>query len=112
MSLHSPPGDPQPAPLRTFYPPIEPVRTGMLEVGDGQRIYWEECGNPEGVPAVFIHGGPGGGCSADSRRVFDPQRYRIVLFDQRGCGRSVPHASRPRATTSAPEATSSATTSC
>ena len=60
-------------------------------------VYWETCGNPEGIPAVFVHGGPGGGCSADHRRVFDPERYRIVLFDQRGCGRSLPHAWEPRA---------------
>ncbi|QXQ15723.1 prolyl aminopeptidase [Skermania piniformis] len=63
----------------------------MLEVGDGQRIYWEECGNPRGKPAVFLHGGPGGGCTPDHRRYFDPAAYRIVLFDQRGCGRSTPH---------------------
>jgi proline iminopeptidase len=79
------------------YPPIEPYAHGLLEVGDGQQIYWEECGNPAGKPAVFVHGGPGGGCRPDDRRLFDPARYRIVLFDQRGCGRSLPHASAPDA---------------
>jgi proline iminopeptidase len=79
--------------VRDFYPALEPFRTGMLEVGDGQSIYWEECGNAAGKPAVFLHGGPGAGCSPDHRRVFDPARYRIVLFDQRNCGRSRPHAS-------------------
>ncbi|CAM3102131.1 prolyl aminopeptidase [Skermania piniformis] len=76
---------------RVRYPEITPYLTGMLEVGDGQRIYWEECGNPRGKPAVFLHGGPGGGCTPDHRRYFDPAAYRIVLFDQRGCGRSTPH---------------------
>ncbi len=78
--------------LRGLYPPIEPDDTGMLPVGDGHTIYWEWCGNPEGKPAVFLHGGPGGGCNADHRRQFDPRRYRVLLFDQRGCGRSKPHA--------------------
>jgi len=76
-----------------LYPPIEPYVTGMLDVGDGHQIYWEECGNPDGKPAVFLHGGPGGGLIPDYRRYFDPSAYRIVLFDQRGCGRSTPHAS-------------------
>jgi proline iminopeptidase len=79
--------------VRTLYPPIEPYDSGLLEVGDGQQIYWEVCGNPQGKPAVFLHGGPGGGSSPDHRRLFDPERYRIVLLDQRGCGRSLPHAS-------------------
>ncbi|MBG6059425.1 proline iminopeptidase [Cryobacterium sp. MP_M5] len=79
--------------MRTFYPEIEPYETGMLEVGDGQAIYWEASGNPDGKPAVYLHGGPGGGSSAKQRRVFDPEKYRIVLFDQRGCGQSTPHAS-------------------
>ena len=79
--------------LRTLYPPIAPLAHGLLAVGDGHEIYWETCGNPEGKPVVFLHGGPGGGCSPDHRRFFDPERYRIVLFDQRGCGRSTPHAS-------------------
>ncbi len=78
--------------LRQLYPPIEPYRTGLLDVGDGHHIYWELCGNPEGKPAVFLHGGPGAGCSATHRRLFDPARYNILLFDQRGCGRSTPHA--------------------
>jgi proline iminopeptidase len=77
------------------YPPIEPYETGMLDVGDGNLVYWETCGNPDGKPAVVVHGGPGSGCSAGNRRGFDPARYRIVLFDQRGCGRSKPHASAP-----------------
>ncbi len=81
------------APLARLYPPIEPFRTGMLDVGDGHRVYWELCGNPDGKPAVFLHGGPGAGCSADHRRLFDPSRYCVLLFDQRGCCRSVPHAS-------------------
>lgn len=79
--------------LRTLYPPIAPYRQGMLEVGDGHLLYWELCGNPAGTPAVFLHGGPGGGCGPDHRRVFDPERYNVLLFDQRGCGRSLPHAS-------------------
>lgn len=74
------------------YPPIEPSDSGLLDVGDGHQVYWEVCGNPAGKPAVFLHGGPGGGCSANHRRMFDPQRYRVVLFDQRNCGRSLPHA--------------------
>jgi proline iminopeptidase len=65
----------------------------MLDVGDGHRIYMEQCGNPKGIPVVVLHGGPGGGCSPAMRRYFDPAEYRIVLFDQRGCGRSRPHAS-------------------
>lgn len=83
--------------LRSLYPPIEPNAHGLLEVGDGHRVYWEECGNPAGKPVVFVHGGPGGGCGPDQRRFFDPAKYRIVLFDQRGCGRSLPHASDPAA---------------
>lgn len=79
--------------MRTLYPSIEPYDSGMLDVGDGHRIYWELCGNPAGKPAVFLHGGPGGGCTPDHRRLFDPQRYRVLLFDQRNCGRSTPHAS-------------------
>ena len=80
-----------------MYPPIEPYASGLLDVGDGQQLYWEECGNPEGKPAVFLHGGPGGGLTPGVRRLFDPARYRVVLFDQRGCGRSLPHASDPAA---------------
>ncbi len=82
--------------MNELYPGIEPYASGLLEVGDGQRIYWEECGNPDGKPVVFLHGGPGAGCSAGNRRLFDPARYRIVLLDQRGCGRSLPHASAAR----------------
>ncbi|MFC7102174.1 alpha/beta fold hydrolase [Nonomuraea rubra] len=78
-----------------MYPPIEPYEHGMLDVGDGNLVYWEVCGNPDGKPAVVVHGGPGSGCSTGSRRVFDPERFRIVLFDQRNCGRSRPHASDP-----------------
>lgn len=79
------------APRRAPYPEIEPYETGMLDVGDGQLLYWETCGTPDGTPVVFVHGGPGGGCSAQHRRMFDPAAYRIVLVDQRGCGRSTPH---------------------
>lgn len=77
--------------MRTLYPPIEPYDRGLLEVGDGQAIYWETSGNPDGKPAVFLHGGPGGGTSPLNRRFFDPEHYRIVLLDQRGCGQSTPH---------------------
>ena len=80
-----------------LYPPIEPYETGVLLVGDGHRVYWEQSGNPDGKPVVFLHGGPGGGTSPGQRRFFDPEKYRIVLFDQRGCGRSTPHASAPAA---------------
>lgn len=76
-----------------MYPSIEPFATGHLDVGDGNAIYWEVCGNPSGKPAVVLHGGPGSGCSPWFRRLFDPGAYRIVLFDQRNCGRSRPHAS-------------------
>ncbi|HYL57926.1 MAG TPA: prolyl aminopeptidase [Candidatus Acidoferrales bacterium] len=78
-----------------LYPEIEPYEHAMLEVGDGNRIYCETCGNPRGKPAVVLHGGPGSGCTPWHRRLFDPDAYRIVLFDQRGCGRSTPHASAP-----------------
>ena len=78
-----------------MHPPIDPYDHGMLDVGDGNRVYWETCGNPDGKPAVVVHGGPGAGCSEGQRRSFDPERYRAVLFDQRGCGRSTPHASDP-----------------
>ncbi len=83
--------------MRTLYPEIDPYDHGMLDVGDGQHVYWEACGNPDGKPAVFVHGGPGAGCGPNHRRQFDPDAYRIVLFDQRGCGRSTPHASEPDA---------------
>jgi proline iminopeptidase len=77
---------------RSLYPPIEPYRTGFLNVGDGHRVYYERIGTPGAKPAVFLHGGPGGGISPDHRRLFDPARYDVLLFDQRGCGRSTPHA--------------------
>lgn len=80
-----------------LYPEIEPYETGFLLAGDGQRVYWEQSGNPEGKPVVFLHGGPGGGTSPWQRRFFDPAVYRIVLFDQRGCGKSTPHMSAPDA---------------
>lgn len=79
----------------TRFPRIEPYAHGMLDVGDGQHLYWETCGNPDGKPAVVLHGGPGSGCTPGHRRIFDPTLYRIVLFDQRGAGRSTPHASAP-----------------
>ncbi len=78
-----------------LYPAIEPYEQGMLEAGDGNRLYWETCGDPHGKPAVVLHGGPGSGCSEWHRRLFDPAVYRTVLLDQRGCGRSRPHASAP-----------------
>ncbi len=78
---------------RTVYPALEPYRHGWLRVSGTHEIYWEESGNPRGKAAVFVHGGPGCGASANSRQYFDPARYRIVVFDQRGCGRSRPTAS-------------------
>ncbi|MEJ8308449.1 prolyl aminopeptidase [Agrobacterium larrymoorei] len=78
--------------LRGLYPEIEPYETGFLDVGDGHTIYWERVGTKGGKPAVFLHGGPGGGVNPTQRRVFDPTLYDVVLFDQRGCGRSTPHA--------------------
>jgi proline iminopeptidase len=84
---------------RVLYPPLEANRSGMLDVGDSHRIYYEESGNPHGKPVVFLHGGPGGGCNANMRRFFNPDVYRIVLFDQRGCGRSTPHAELEHNTT-------------
>ncbi len=85
--------------MRELYPPIEPSRSGHLAVSDLHQVYWEESGNPSGTPVVFVHGGPGGGTSADDRRFFDPAAYRIVLFDQRGSGRSTPRASLVENTT-------------
>ena len=79
--------------MRGLFPAIEPYERGLLDVGDRNRVYWETCGNPRGKPALVVHGGPGSGCSQWHRRLFDPAAYRVVLFDQRNCGRSVPHAS-------------------
>lgn len=84
---------------REPYPPINPYQTGFLDVGDGHSLYYEECGNKNGKPAVFLHGGPGGGSAADMRRFWNPDLYRIVLFDQRGCGKSKPYASLDNNTT-------------
>jgi proline iminopeptidase len=78
--------------MRTLYPEIAPYDTGSLQVDDRHTLYYEQCGNPKGKPVVLLHGGPGGGCNAKMRRFHDPSRYRIVLFDQRGSGRSTPHA--------------------
>lgn len=82
-----------------LYPHLEPHDSGMLAVSGVHRVYWEACGNPRGVPVVFVHGGPGGGCSPWNRRLFDPAHWRVILFDQRGCGRSTPHASLHENTT-------------
>lgn len=79
--------------VQYLYPPINPFDQRMLDVGDGHKIYLEQSGNPDGLPVVVFHGGPGGGCSPAMRRYFNPEVYRIILFDQRGCGRSQPHAS-------------------
>ena len=87
------------SPLRGLYPPIEPYETGMLDVGDGHRLRYERCGTPGAKPAVFLHGGPGGGISPNHRRLFDPARYDVLLFDQRGCGESTPFASLDANTT-------------
>lgn len=84
---------PETPPLRTLYPPIEPYRTGRLKVSPIHELYFEESGNPKGKPVVFVHGGPGAGTDGKQRRFFDPDAYRIVLFDQRGAGKSTPHAS-------------------
>jgi proline iminopeptidase len=86
-------------PINWMYPPLEPNRTGRLQVSDVHDLYWEESGNPAGKPVVFLHGGPGGGTDPRQRRFFHPERYRIVLFDQRGCGQSRPHASLEANTT-------------
>jgi proline iminopeptidase len=78
-----------------LYPPTVPYDQGMLDVGDGNLVYWETCGTPDGKPALIVHGGPGSGCRPGQGRIFNPASYRIILFDQRGCGRSTPHASDP-----------------
>jgi proline iminopeptidase len=84
---------------RTLYPEIEPYRTGRLPVSGGHELYFEESGNPQGKPVIFLHGGPGGGSEPRMRRYFDPTRYRVVLLDQRGCGKSTPFASLDENTT-------------
>ena len=83
--------------MQDRFPAIEPYDSGMLDVGDGHRVYWECCGNPAGTPAIYLHGGPGSGCSPGQRRFFDPDAYRVLLFDQRGSGRSRPLVSEPDA---------------
>jgi proline iminopeptidase len=85
--------------VQYLYPPIDPFDQRMIDVGQGHKVYVEQCGNPEGIPVVVLHGGPGGGCSPAMRRYFDPEVFRVVLFDQRGCGRSRPHASVTHNTT-------------
>ena len=88
------------------YPPVEPYDHGLLDVGDGNRVYWETCGNPDGKPAVVLHGGPGSGATPAGGRYFDPAVYRIVLFDQRGCGRSTPpRPTRPSTSPPTPPST-------
>jgi proline iminopeptidase len=84
---------------RSYYPPIEPYKSGRLDVGDGHSLYWELCGNPAGKPAVFLHGGPGAGISEGHRRQFNPDKYNVLLFDQRGSGQSTPHAGLDNNTT-------------
>ncbi len=81
--------------MKRLYPEIEPYQRGLLDAGGGHLVYWEACGNPAGKPAVVLHGGPGSGCTPGMRRLFDPSAYRIILFDQRGSGRSTPHAGEP-----------------
>lgn len=90
--------DQKPA-VQYLHPPFDPFDQRVVDVGQGHRIYVEQCGNPEGIPVVVLHGGPGGGCSPAMRRYFDPRAYRVILFDQRGCGRSRPHASVENNTT-------------
>lgn len=84
---------------RESYPPIDPYRTGILDVGGGHQLHYEECGDRHGKPALFLHGGPGGGSAPDMRRFWNPEQYRIILFDQRGCGKSTPYASLENNTT-------------
>ena len=81
--------------MRSLYPEIEAGAHGYLDVGAGHAMYWETCGSPDGKPALTLHGGPGSGCAPWNRRLFDPRRYRMVLYDQRNAGRSAPHASEP-----------------
>jgi len=98
MSARTPPATVDPGPPG-IYAPIEPYAAGMLAVSAGHEIYYEVCGNPHGLPALVVHGGPGGGSNPTMRRYHDPARYRIILFDQRGCGRSTPNASIAHNTT-------------
>ena len=84
---------------RTLYPDFQPFETGMIDVGDGHSLYWELSGNPEGKPVIFLHGGPGGGSSPEHRRQFNPEKYKILVFDQRGCGKSTPYAELDHNTT-------------
>jgi proline iminopeptidase len=84
---------------RTLYPNFQPYQTGMLDVGDGHSLHWELSGNPDGKPVVFLHGGPGGGSSPEHRRQFNPEKYKILVFDQRGCGKSTPYAELDHNTT-------------
>ena len=79
--------------VQYLYPPVDPFDQRMLSVGQNHHVYMEQCGNPDGIPVIVLHGGPGGGCSPAMLRYFDPSVYRVILFDQRGCGRSRPHAS-------------------
>ncbi|WP_170372438.1 prolyl aminopeptidase [Ruegeria arenilitoris] len=85
--------------VQYLYPPVDPFDQRVVDMGDGHRIYVEQCGNPDGIAVVVLHGGPGGGCSPAMRRYFDPEIYRVILFDQRGCGRSRPTASVENNTT-------------
>jgi proline iminopeptidase len=85
--------------MKDLYPPIEPFASQMMSVADGHQIYLEQVGNPDGIPVLFLHGGPGAGCEPYHRRFFNPEHYRVVLFDQRGCGHSLPHASLEANTT-------------
>ena len=87
--------------MQQLYPPIEPYRVHTVSVSGGHRLYVEECGRADGLPVVFVHGGPGAACESYHRQFFNPEIYRIVLFDQRGCGRSTPHASLQGNTTQA-----------
>ena len=84
---------------RSLYPDFAPYETGMLDVGDGHKLWWELSGNPIGKPVVFLHGGPGGGSGPEHRRQFNPEKYKILVFDQRGCGKSTPYADLDHNTT-------------
>jgi proline iminopeptidase len=78
--------------MPSLYPETEPNAHGLIDVGDGNTVFWQTSGDPDGFPALVLHGGPGSGLSAGTHRFFDPEKYRIILFDQRGCGQSTPHA--------------------